>query len=210
MTRRSSSWATPVQRQHRRKKSLTQHGARSGDESRRCTAMQSRLTCEPPHSEAQNNMPNLAAALKQEIARLARREARSLTRSLSRNSAQFRRDIAELKRQNAKAQAEIARLQRQLRQGSVAPPVPANGRKPRFSAASVKSQRRRLGVSAADYATLIGVTAHTIYKWEHGASKPRRAQLAALTSVRGLGKTEARRRLQAGAAAASRVRAGKG
>jgi len=154
-------------------------------------------------------MPNLAAALKQEIARLARREARGLTKTLLRSSAQFRRDIAELKRQNAKAQAEIARLQRQLRNGGVAPPAPADGRKPRFSAASVKSQRRRLGVSAADYATLVGVTAHTIYQWEHGASKPRRTQLAALAAVRGLGKTEARRRLQASSAAASRARARK-
>jgi DNA-binding transcriptional regulator YiaG len=155
-------------------------------------------------------MPNLLAALKHEIARLARREARSLTRSLARNSAQFRRDIAELKRQNSKAGLEIARLQRQMRQTSVAPLAQASDRKPRFSAASVKSQRRRLGVSAADYATLVGVTAHTIYQWEHGASKPRRAQLAALAAVRGLGKTEVRRRLQASAATASRARGKKG
>lgn len=155
-------------------------------------------------------MPNLAAALKQEIARLARREARSLTKSLSRSSAQFRRDIAELKRRNSKAQAEIARLQRRMLQGGPAPAAPENDRKPRFSAASVKSQRKRLGVSAADYARLVGVSAHTVYQWEHGASKPRRAQLAALAAVRGLGKTEARRRLQAQAAAASRAHRKKG
>ncbi len=151
-------------------------------------------------------MSNLALALKQEIARLARREARSLTRSLSRSSAQFRRDIAELKRQNAKLRTEMARLQRQTQSNGIAAPAPAGDKKPRFSAASVRSQRRRLGVSAADYARLIGVTAHTIYQWEHGASKPRRAQLAAIAAVRGLGKTEARRRLQVPAAAASRSR----
>lgn len=144
-------------------------------------------------------MPNLALALKQEIARLARREARSLTRSLSRTSAQFRRGIAEPKRQNAKLSAEFARLQRQMQHDAAVPAAPAGDRKPRFSAASVRSQRKRLGVSAADYATLAGVSAHTVYQWEHGASKPRRAQLTALAALRGLGKMEAWRRLQAAA-----------
>jgi hypothetical protein len=40
------------------------------------------------------------------------------------------------------------------------------------------------------------VTGHTIYKWEHGTSRPRRAQLSALASIRRLGKTEALARLE--------------
>jgi len=43
-------------------------------------------------------MPNLAATLKSEIARLARKEARNLTESLRKANAQYRRDVAELKR----------------------------------------------------------------------------------------------------------------
>ncbi len=141
-------------------------------------------------------MPNIAAILKQEISRVSRREVRSLTKSLYRASAQFRRDIAELKRQNAKAQAEIARLGRL--NGRAVPPKggDADTEKVRFTVRSVKSQRKRLGVSAAEYGKLIGVTAATVYKWEHGASRPRNAQLASVASLRGLGRREVKQRLQ--------------
>lgn len=141
-------------------------------------------------------MPNIAATFRQEITRLARREIRSQTQGLRKASAQFRRDIAELKRHAAKLTAEVARLER--RGGNdigprIAAAVPATVR---FSAKGVLSQRQRLGISAADYGKLIGVTGHTIYKWEHGTSHPRRAQLSALASIRGLGKTDALARLE--------------
>jgi DNA-binding transcriptional regulator YiaG len=61
----------------------------------------------------------------------------------------------------------------------------------RFSARSVKAQRNRLGLSAADYGKLVGVSGLTIYNWEHDKSRPRQAQLAALVAVRGIGKREA-------------------
>ena len=143
-----------------------------------------------------NELPNIAAILKQEITRVARREVRSLTKSLFKASAQYRRDIAELKRRNSKAQAEISRLERLNGES-----FPSNGKKTdtenvRFTARGVKAQRKRLGVSAAEYANLIGVTAHTVYSWEHGASKPRRAQLSALSAIRALGRREVKQRLQ--------------
>ena len=141
-------------------------------------------------------MSNIAAVLKQEISRLARREARSLTKPLHKATASFRKVIAELKRENARARADIARLIRQMPVGVVPRVTESEPSKARFSAASVKAQRRRLGLSAADFGTLTGVTAHTVYKWEHGTSRPRSAQLAAFAAVRGIGKTEASSRLE--------------
>ena len=61
----------------------------------------------------------------------------------------------------------------------------------RFSARSVKAQRRRTGLSAADYAKLVGVSPLTIYNWEHNKSRPRQGQFATLIKLRGLGKREA-------------------
>ena len=55
----------------------------------------------------------------------------------------------------------------------------------------MKAQRSRLGLSAADYGKLVGVSGLTIYNWEHEKSRPRQAQLAALVAVRGIGKREA-------------------
>ena len=141
-------------------------------------------------------MPNIAVTFRQEITRLARREIRSQTQGLRKASAQFRRDIAELKRHASELKSEIARLERRVGK-DVAPQITeADLAKVRFTAKGVISQRRSLGISAADYGKLIGVTGHTIYKWEHGPSRPRRAQLSALASIRGLGKTEAFARLE--------------
>ncbi len=153
-------------------------------------------------------MPNIAAILKQEIRRVARKEVRSLTQSLHKASAQFRRDIAELKRRTAQAQAELSRLER-LSGASVA----SNGTdegvgKIRFTARGVKAQRKRLAVSAEQYGNLIGVTAHTVYSWEHGTSKPRRAQLTALSALRGLGRRDIKQRLGKLNGMASKERAG--
>ena len=66
----------------------------------------------------------------------------------------------------------------------------------RFPARSVAAQRRRLELSAADYAKLVGVSGLTIYNWESGKTRPRQEQLAALVAVRGIGKKEAQRRLE--------------
>ena len=141
-------------------------------------------------------MPNLAATFRQEITRLARREIRSQTQGLRKASAQFRRDIAELKRHASELKSEVARVERRVGK-DVAPQITeAESATVRFTAKGVISQRKRLGISAADYGKLIGVTGHTIYKWEHGASRPRRAQLSALASIRRLGKTEALARLE--------------
>lgn len=141
-------------------------------------------------------MPNIASILKQEITRLARREARTLTKPLQRAVAQFRREIAELKRRNAKAQLELKRIKRLS--GDAAAPKQAEDdtARARFSVVSVKSQRRRLNLSAAEFGKLIGVTGHTVYMWEHGVSRPRASQRAAFAGVRLLGKKAARARLE--------------
>lgn len=141
-------------------------------------------------------MPNLATVLKAEISRLARKEVKAGTQAVRRANAKYRSDIAELKRQVAALSKQVAYLEQQERKrASQAPPeVSAEGK--RFSARGLQTHRKKLGVSAADYARLVGVSAQTIYSWESGRSKPRTPQLAALVGVRGLGKREALRRLE--------------
>ncbi len=142
-------------------------------------------------------MANLAAAIKDEIQRLARKEIKSQTGSTKQAVAQYRREIASLKRQVRKQESKIAFLESQEKKRLTEPPAAeeaADGI--RFSARSVKAQRMRLGLSAADYAKLVGVSALTIYNWEQGKTRPRQEQLAALVAVRGIGKREALSRLE--------------
>ena len=140
-------------------------------------------------------MPNIAVTFRQEISRISRKEIRSQTQVLRKASAQYRRAIAELKRHASTLKSELARLKRRAGKDGVAQTPGAQSTRVRFSAKGVVSHRNRLGISAADYGKLIGVTGHTIYKWEHGTSRPRKAQLTALASVRAFGKKEALARL---------------
>ena len=142
-------------------------------------------------------MPNLAATLKEEIQRLARKEIKAQTGSTKQAVAKYRSEIAQLKRQLREQEKKIALLERQeqkRRQEPSPSEEPTEG--VRFSARSVKAQRERLGFSGANYAKLVGVSTLTIYNWEQGKSRPRNEQLAALVAVRGIGKREALAKLE--------------
>lgn len=140
-------------------------------------------------------MSNLGSVLKSEITRLARKEIRGAVEPLRKANAGYRREIAELKRQ-------LAGLQRELKaSGRAAPrvaPVEAV-RAPRFVPQGLKSLRARLGLSASDFGRLVGASGQSVYNWEAGKAVPRAGQQAALAAVRGLGKREAARRLEASA-----------
>jgi hypothetical protein len=58
-------------------------------------------------------MPNIAAVLKEEICRLAKREIKANTSSTKGAVAQFRRDIARLKRELGEQRREINFLKNQ-------------------------------------------------------------------------------------------------
>ena len=141
-------------------------------------------------------MPNFASAIKEEITRLARRELKSHTASLKKASTQYRKDIARLKQDAAKLTAALAKLAKTSGNG-MSQEQAANGvTKSRFSPKSVISQRKRLGMSAADYGKLVGVSGVTIYAWEQGKSRPQSAQAKALAEVRGIGKREVAKKLE--------------
>ena len=141
-------------------------------------------------------MPSIAAVFKEEITRLARKEVKAQTEAIRKASAQYRRDIAQLKRRLAGLSKQVAHLERQERKRAAKGTPAANVKGRRFSAPGLKTHRKKLCLSAADYGTLVGVTGQTIYSWEQGKSKPRDEQLAALVAVRDLGMREALKRLE--------------
>jgi DNA-binding transcriptional regulator YiaG len=136
-------------------------------------------------------MPNIAAVLKEEISRLARKEIRRQTNPLRKASAQYRKDIAEMKRRVSGLQRKVALLEKQARAGVATRVDKATGERVRFTAKGLRSQRKRLGLSAADYGRLVGVTGQTIYSWEQETSRPRRQQVTRIASLRHMGKREA-------------------
>ncbi|MCC2675765.1 MAG: transcriptional regulator, family-like protein [Ramlibacter sp.] len=142
-------------------------------------------------------MPNIAAVLKTEIARIARKEVRSQTDEIRKSSAQYRSHIAALRKRIDELERQVKRASKSSGRGA-APPAEGDdeqGTSRRFSPTRLAAQRRKLGLSAADFATLLGVSGQSVYKWEHGESRPRARQLEAIAAVRGIGKREAQARL---------------
>lgn len=140
-------------------------------------------------------MPNIASILKNEITRLARKEVRIELEALKKASAQYRSDIAGLKRRVAVLEKLVGRLDAKSSK-KVTPVV--EGEEPsrfRFSAKRFAAQRQKLGVSAGDMGTLLGVSAQTVYNWEAGKARPRQQQLAAIAAVRRMGKREVKAQL---------------
>jgi DNA-binding transcriptional regulator YiaG len=142
-------------------------------------------------------MPNIAVILKSEISRIARKEVKAQTQDFKKASAQYRTQIAALRRRID----DLERQLRRTRKSVAAAPQPETegdaGSNLRFSAKRFAAQRQKLGLSAADFAALLGVTGQSVYKWELGKARPRAAQLQAIAALRGIGKREAAARLEA-------------
>ena len=154
-------------------------------------------------------MPNIGTLLKQEIARLARKETRGQVDPARKAITQHRRDIAALKRQ-------VADLERQLKLVArrAAPPVASaaaagSPKAYRFVAKGLRSLRKRLALSAAQFGALAGVSAQSVYNWEHESAVPRGAQLAKIAALRGITRRDALQQLQAPRAVAPKRKARK-
>ena len=141
-------------------------------------------------------MPNIASVLKDEISRLARKEIREQTSTLKKTSARYRKDIAEMKRQVADLQGKVGLLEQQVLKDIPSQVTTADAEGVRFTAKGIRSQRERLGLSAANYGKLVGVSGQTVYNWEGEISRPRKQQLAAIAAVRSMSKKEAQARLE--------------
>lgn len=134
-------------------------------------------------------MPKIAAVLKEEIARVARREVRDETEKLKKASAQYRAQIAELKRQVAALQKEVTNLAKMNRQAKSVTQE-SDVSKTRWSPTRLKAHRERLELSAEKFGKLFNVSGQTIYNWEGGA-RPGKEHLAMIAQVRKLGKRQA-------------------
>lgn len=146
-------------------------------------------------------MPTMAQVLKEEIRRLARREIRiSLARS--------RKEIATLRRGLAEVRARFvtAEAARKVLAKTVAAVRPVAGAAVDaevdpgwFSSKGIRSLRKRLRVTQAQFARLAGVTSQAVYTWERGGARGklrlRKQTAAALAGLRGLGAKDAKARL---------------
>ena len=141
---------------------------------------------------------NIATALKSEISRVSRKEVRTELQALKKVTTKLRSDNADLKRRLA----DLERVVKQLSKGGTKKSATAGsqdeaGTVARFSGKGLAAQRKRLGLSAADFGKLIGVSGASVYNWEEGKTRPRSTHMPGIAAIRGMGKKDAVGRLKA-------------
>lgn len=149
-------------------------------------------------------MSNFTKTIKDEISRLARKEAKTALAPIRKPAGTTRSTVVDLKRRVAALEKETRRLSTLLASLSPLRPcasagdnLPAASSRSWISGKGVRSLRRKLGLSQEAFAKLIGVSPNTVNNWEH---KPGMLQLqtstkTAVFAVRHLGAREAQQKL---------------
>lgn len=149
-----------------------------------------------------SRMPNIAAVLKSEIERVARKEVKSASGPLRDADKGRRTELLALRKRVAELERQVKQLARGMRPARAAraasPPQQEQDSQQdlRWRHDGFVAHRARLGVTQAEMARLIGCSALSVYKWETGQVRPRRAQLEAIAQVRKLSKAQAHARLE--------------
>ncbi len=134
---------------------------------------------------------NIATALKSEISRVARKEVRAEVSALKSASSRYRSDIAELKRRIVQLERLVGQLGKGTRKRVAEASDGESATVTRYSAKNLASLRKKLGLSAADFGKLLGVSGASIYLWEEGKTRPREKNMPAIARVRAMGKKAA-------------------
>ncbi|MCK5114859.1 MAG: hypothetical protein KAR11_08880 [Phycisphaerae bacterium] len=139
-------------------------------------------------------MANIAQVLKEEIARISRKEAKKLTQKLQKDNARLKRDVADLKRRVA----DLERMNKKLvkvteADSKIAAPSEEEVQKLRPTGAMIGRLRDKLNLTQGDLGILLEVTGQSVYQWERkgGKLRLRDAALANLAKVRKMGRREA-------------------
>ncbi len=144
-------------------------------------------------------MSSVAAVIRNEIVRLARRQVRAEVEPLKKQRVQQRQTIASLREEVASLRRELSALRTLAAKqgaGAAAAAVETAAEKPRrFSPTRLRQMRERLGLSRREIGLLIGTTEQSLYNWESGSARPRPQMIAALAQVREGGKRAALKRL---------------
>ena len=139
-------------------------------------------------------MSNIMSVLKAEIYRLARKEAKREVAPVKKVNASYRGLIAGLRRQVDSMQKELLAMRRAV-PGPGAAIQAKQAPEGRFwiSGKGVKTLRKRMGLTQAQFGKLVGVSVPTVVNWERAQGKVnlRKAAAGKLQGLRGIGKRQA-------------------
>lgn len=139
--------------------------------------------------------------LKAEIARISKREAKSATEAIGKSNTWLRKTVADMKKRLVLLEKENRSLVGAIKKFQLAQPdrmEQEEGKKVRFSSRGIRTLRKKLRLSQADFGKLLGTTPHAVYLWEKkaGALNLRDKTKAAILSVRAFGNRETNEQLK--------------
>ena len=167
-------------------------------------------------------MPTLAALLKEEISKIARKEVQDQVRDLNKTVREQRDAIARLEKQLGSAKAKAAAkpaakpaaksAAKPAAKPAAAKPAAAKPaakpaakaskastgdkrKQPRIAPDTIKKHRKRLKLSQAELGKLLNVSTNTVLRWEAGSSKPRGKHLPELAKLRSISQRELKNQL---------------
>ena len=146
-------------------------------------------------------MPNLAALLKEEISKIARKEVQDQVRDLKKTVREQRDALARLEKRigpaKAKAAKPAAAKSAPAKPAAKVSEAPAGAKEKqiRISPDTIKKHRKRLNLSQAQLGKILNVSTNTVLRWEAGKSKPRSKHLPGLDQLRSISMRELKKQL---------------
>ena len=152
-------------------------------------------------------MAKIEMAIKDAIARGARKHIRSVATPLRRDVRRLRQAVRELRTQVAALREMAARWAESPAARGWQPAVSEDeARAARLSPGLIRKLRNRLALSQAAVARLVGVSPAAVVQWEQGRATPAGKNRAALVGLRRLGRRQAKRLLASAPGAGAKAR----
>lgn len=135
-----------------------------------------------------------AKQFKTEIIRISNKQVREQLLLIKKSVLQQKREATALKSRIATLE-QLLGPQASTQRNALTPKAKDSASALRFSATRFSNMRKRLGLTAAQTAALLGVSDQSVYKWEQAKSRPRATQLVAIAKLRTMGKRQVAKRL---------------
>ncbi len=143
-------------------------------------------------------MAKIEQAIREALARGARREIRRAVRPLRREVHRLRRVLAQTRRDLAGVRDLAAQWQRAAGATPWRPQVsPEEAKAARLSPRLIRTLRARLGLTQSGLARLVGVSAAAVVQWERGHATPSGENRSTVVGLRRLGRRDVKRILAA-------------
>lgn len=136
-------------------------------------------------------MTKMASPLKDEVARMLRKEVRLTIEPLKAQLSTHQQIINELRRGRGTRTTAPPIARTRVKRFPLVVPLTDGDVQRRFSPSNLRALRGRLELSAAELGLLVGVSGPTIYNWETDKARPDAAKLGLIAGVRSLSKQQA-------------------